>query len=455
MLGGRWGRAVAAATALAAAVATASPAGAQQPERDTAMGSQIAKHEGVVRVAAQAPTDGIQGIDVSSYQGEVDWAYWWGQGKRFAYVKATESHDYVNPYFGQQYGGSAGVGMKRGAYHFADPNDSSGAAQANHFVDNGGGWARDGKTLPGVVDLEWNPYDGNDCYDKTKAQLAAWISEFVSTYRSRTGRYPVIYTSTSWWTQCVASEAPASRSPLWITRYNTTPGVLPAGWGSWAFWQYDNDPIDQNQFSGSSAALQQLVDGTRLNTTLSPTTIVYGSSTKFSGTLTEVYTGSGVSGAKVELQRRTPGSSTWSAEATTTTGSGGAFSFTRAPWTNRDYRAVHVSGSPSYPGPVSAVRAVLVRQRVSGAFNDSSVRRGTTVRFAGSVAPNHAGHSVYLQRYSGGSWKTVATRTLSSSSTYSASVTHNVAGTYTYRVYRPSDSSNAAGYSPTRKLAVS
>lgn len=285
--------------------------------------------------------------------------------------------------------------------------------------------------------------------------MAAWISDFVSTYRSRTGRYPVIYTSTSWWSQCVASEAPASRSPLWVARYNTTPGTLPAGWGSWAFWQYDNDPIDQNQFSGSSAALQQLADGTRVSTKLSPTTIVYGSSTKFSGKLTQVYTGYGVSGAKVELQRRLRGSSTWTAEATTTTGSGGAFSFTRAPWTNRDYRAVHVSGSPSYPGPKSAVRAVLVRQRVSGAFNDSTVRRGTTVRFAGSVAPTRAGKSVYLQRYSGGSWKTVATRTLTSSSTYSVSVRHNIPGTYTYRVYRPSDTRNAAGYSPTRKLYVS
>lgn len=120
-------------------MATASPAGAQQAERDTAMGSQIAKHEGArISARAAAPTDGIQGIDVSSHQGEVDWAYWWGQGKRFAYVKATESHDYVNPYFGQQYGGSAGVGMKRGAYHFALPNDSTGATQANYFVDNGG-----------------------------------------------------------------------------------------------------------------------------------------------------------------------------------------------------------------------------------------------------------------------------------------------------------------------------
>ncbi len=68
----------------------------------------------------------VAGIDVSRYQGNVDWAYWWGQGKRFAYVKATEGTYYTNPYFAQQYNGSYNIGMIRGSYHFANPTDSSG-----------------------------------------------------------------------------------------------------------------------------------------------------------------------------------------------------------------------------------------------------------------------------------------------------------------------------------------
>ncbi len=51
--------------------------------------------------------------------------------------------------------------MIRGAYHFATPDTTSGAAQANYFVDHGGGWSRDGKTLPGALDIEWNPYGGH------------------------------------------------------------------------------------------------------------------------------------------------------------------------------------------------------------------------------------------------------------------------------------------------------
>ena len=93
------------------------------------------------QVSPQVLEAGVEGIDVSSHQGNVDWSYWWSQDKRFAYVKATEGNYYSNPYFAQQYNGSYNLGMIRGAYHFATPNDSSGANQANYFVDRGGSWS--------------------------------------------------------------------------------------------------------------------------------------------------------------------------------------------------------------------------------------------------------------------------------------------------------------------------
>ena len=70
---------------------------------------------------------------------------------------------------------------------------------------NGGGWTDDSKTLPGLLDIEFNPYPayGNTCYNMTAAQLTAWIRDFVDTYRALTGRAPMVYTATSWWSQCV------------------------------------------------------------------------------------------------------------------------------------------------------------------------------------------------------------------------------------------------------------
>ncbi|GAA2833029.1 lysozyme [Crossiella cryophila] len=247
--------------ATAAALASGLPAHAEPGNH--AMGSQIAKHEG--RSARPATFDAaasVPGMDVSSWQGNVDWARAWANGARFAYVKATESTTYRNPYFNQQYGGSYNVGMIRGAYHFAAPNLTSGATQANYFVDNGGGWSPDGKTLPGLLDIEYNPYGGDTCYGIGQRAMVTWISDFVNTYRSRTGRWPVIYTATNWWNQCTGNLADYSQvSPLFIANYSGSPGPLPQRWLYHTIWQHADSgvfPGDQDLFNGTYDRLKVL-----------------------------------------------------------------------------------------------------------------------------------------------------------------------------------------------------
>ncbi|WP_370947726.1 lysozyme [Amycolatopsis sp. cg5] len=247
-------------TAAAVALTSATTANAAPPG-DHAMGSQIAKHEG-----RQATGDGVRmagetvpGMDVSSYQGNVDWQAAYNAGARFAIVKATESTGYTNPYFTQQYNGSYNVGMIRGAYHFALPNESSGATQANYFLANGGGWSADGKTLPGALDMEYNPY-GATCYGLSQASMAAWVRDFSNTYYARTSKRPVIYTSTTWWRQCVGTQgAFADTNALWIANYASTPGTLPYNWTYYTFWQHADGgrfPGDQNLFNGPYSQLQ-------------------------------------------------------------------------------------------------------------------------------------------------------------------------------------------------------
>lgn len=233
---------------------------------DHPLGSQIVKHERSQQQQAAADDDasepdGLEGIDVSGWQGEVDWQHWWEQGKRFAYVKATEGTGYTNPYFTQQYDGSYDVGMIRGAYHFALPDRSSGATQATYFVERGGGWSSDGKTLPGALDLEYNPY-GATCYGKSQRAMRSWIADFHDTYHEITGRYPVIYTSASWWNTCVGDgHGFEDTVPMWVARYSDEVGEMPAGWDFHTFWQYTNHPIDQNVFNGSRAQLRALASG--------------------------------------------------------------------------------------------------------------------------------------------------------------------------------------------------
>lgn len=216
----------------------------------------------VTTLASTWRPSGIQGIDVSSHQFNVDWPRAWSQGARFAYVKATEATSYINPYYSQQYNGSRNVGMYRGAYHFAIPSVSSGAAQANYFVNNGGGWTADGRTLPPLLDIEYNPYSalGNTCYDMSASQMVAWIREFSNTIKARTGRLPMIYSTTDWWNRCTGSSSAFADHPLHIANYNQVgPGTLPAGWRNWNVWQYSSTgPFvgDSNVWNGSAAALR-------------------------------------------------------------------------------------------------------------------------------------------------------------------------------------------------------
>ncbi|MFG1626994.1 lysozyme [Kribbella sp. NPDC049227] len=211
--------------------------------------------------AVMAPAASVEGIDVSSHQGNVNWASQWSAGKRFAYVKATEGNYYTNPYFAQQYNGSYNVGMIRGAYHFATPNDSSGANQATYFLAHGGGWSRDGKTLPGALDIEYNPY-GATCYGLSAAAMVNWIRDFLNTYKARTGRDPVIYTNLDWWSRCTGnSTAFNATNPLWVARYASAPGTLPGGWPFHTIWQYSSTPIDQDRFNGDQSRLVALANG--------------------------------------------------------------------------------------------------------------------------------------------------------------------------------------------------
>ncbi|WP_052865170.1 lysozyme [Streptomyces niger] len=232
---------------------------------DHRAGSTLRSHEGgAAPGTAPQPLAGVAGMDVSSHQGNVNWAAAWRAGARFAIVKATEGTGYHNPKFGQQYGGSYNVGMVRGAYHFAIPSSSSGKAQADYFVDNGGGWKADGRTLPPTLDIEYNPY-GSICFGLSQAAMARWIHDFSATVHKRTGRHPMIYTATNWWKRCVGGNASFGMNhPLWIARYASAPGPLPAGWSSHSIWQYADSgrfPGDQNVFNGSAAQLRKLATG--------------------------------------------------------------------------------------------------------------------------------------------------------------------------------------------------
>jgi GH25 family lysozyme M1 (1,4-beta-N-acetylmuramidase) len=230
------------------------------------MGSTIRSHESgaaaatnIVHPAGTVPQ--LPGIDISGYQGNVNWAAV-APNIDFVYIKATEGTYYTNPYFAQQYNGSYSHGLIRGSYHFAIPNNSSGTSQADYFIAHGGGWSSDGKTLPGALDIEYNPY-GAECFGLSQSSMVNWIWNFVNEYAVREGVFPPIYSTTDWWTTCTGNYSGfGAYDPLWIANYSASGGgPLPHGWSFYTFWQYASSgaqPGDQDVFNGAYSRLQSL-----------------------------------------------------------------------------------------------------------------------------------------------------------------------------------------------------
>lgn len=251
------------AALLAAAPAQAGPIAPADPHSPTGPGGAWAGYSmgAPARHAMPHQPGGLTGVDVSGHQGAVDWAGARAGGAQFAYVKATEGNAVQSDQFSPQYRGAKATGLAHGAYHFALPDRSTGAAQAEYFLAHGGHWAPGKHALPGALDIERNPY-GDPCYGMNPQAMSAWIADFSNTYAHRTGRFPIIYTTTSWWNQCTGANPEFARqNPLWIARYGPDTGPLPAGWTTHTLWQFaDQGPLpgDQNSFNGPVEELAKL-----------------------------------------------------------------------------------------------------------------------------------------------------------------------------------------------------
>jgi GH25 family lysozyme M1 (1,4-beta-N-acetylmuramidase) len=188
---------------------------------------------------------------------------------KFAYVKATEGDFYANPYFAADYQAAKNAGLYAGAYVFARPDLGNPVGQADYFFDQSL-WSADSQTLIPFVDIEW-PYGAlhlGPCYNMTEAQLSTWLHAFVERIQARIGRPPMIYTNANWWNPCTGNDASFGGYPLDIAGYSSTPPALPAGWSTFAIWQYDagNNNIagnyDKDVFNGDLPGLATLTGPT-------------------------------------------------------------------------------------------------------------------------------------------------------------------------------------------------
>jgi GH25 family lysozyme M1 (1,4-beta-N-acetylmuramidase) len=166
----------------------------------------------------------------------INWPEVAAAGYKFAFIKATEGDYYDNPYAAGDLAQAKAAGLSVAEYHFAVPNVSGGASQAEYAVRNSG-YTTNGHTLPLTLDIEYNPY-GAECYGLSHAAMVSWISAFTAEARHLTGQRPVIYTTADWWKSCTGGSTAFGADPLWVAGYGVDSPPLPAGWGNWTFWQF-------------------------------------------------------------------------------------------------------------------------------------------------------------------------------------------------------------------------
>lgn len=189
----------------------------------------------------------VRGIDVASYQHQngaaISWASVARAGYKFAAIKTTEGNYYVNPYAISDIVSAMSAGLYATVYHFAIPNITTGAVQAQ-FALKYSKYRSGGRALPLMLDIEYDPYVStdhtNECYGLSAAAMRTWISSFVSTAHSATGQYPIIYTTANWWDTCTGSSTAFRADPMWVAAYGVSSPPMPAGWPAYTFWQYSS-----------------------------------------------------------------------------------------------------------------------------------------------------------------------------------------------------------------------
>ncbi|KAL2783194.1 glycoside hydrolase superfamily [Aspergillus keveii] len=212
-----------------------------------------------------AAQNGTQGIDLFEIHLPVIWSAAAAGGVEFVIVKTTEGANYRNIRAPLQTAHAKKANRITGAVHFAKARESSGAEQAEFFLAHGGNWtSADGKTLPGVLEMEGN-IAGKLCHNMNATEITDWMWDFSDTYKAATGRAPMLFLSADWWEKCAGGdESFAKEHPLWLANWADEPGPLPKGWKEAKIWQYaglSKNGGEANVFFGSVEKLKAFARG--------------------------------------------------------------------------------------------------------------------------------------------------------------------------------------------------
>ena len=213
------------------------------------------------------PSDyAVHGIDVSKYQGLIDWDRVKDSGVRFAWIKASEGGDHVDDRFYENWQNARAAGVKRGPYHFV--------YWCRPWQEEMANFERvapvDPDALPPVLDVEATP-TSKSCKRKLyQNEVVAEMRQMLQEMERHYGKKPVIYSTVDFYAGILANHQ-LEDYPIWVRSTKYYPSVK-YGDRRWHFWQYQSDAyvngingkVDRNAFFGSAEQWQDFSSGRNL-----------------------------------------------------------------------------------------------------------------------------------------------------------------------------------------------
>lgn len=200
----------------------------------------------------------LHGIDVSKWQGTIDWNAVANDGVIYAFVRVSDGLNFPDEFFETNLAASRAQGIHTGVYQFFRPSQDA-VAQADMLI------ARmptlEPGDLPPVIDME-------DTGGLSPAAVTAAMQQWIDRVEGHYGVAPIIYSGKYFWQDNVQSAAYSSY-PLWIAHYTSNCPNIADQWSDWAFHQFTDSgstagvpgPVDTNEFNGDLATLLDLTVG--------------------------------------------------------------------------------------------------------------------------------------------------------------------------------------------------
>ena len=202
-------------------------------------------------------TTKVYGIDVSEFQGTINWGAVKAAGKDFAVIRVSDGTGHLDPKFAANWHAAKTAGVAVGAYQFFEPSQDP-TAQADLLISHLTSVGYGAGDLPPVIDVEVTG-------GVSAATVISRVNTWIARVKARTGRLPSLYTSPGFWSG-IGNPTPTLLPYIWVAHWGVACPTLPPAWGRLRLWQYSDvgsvsgisGHVDLDQYNGSLAELRGL-----------------------------------------------------------------------------------------------------------------------------------------------------------------------------------------------------